>query len=208
MHNPSTFLWLFKVLCFVLQLKFLYQEQTALYYHGTSVRSCFLFSASTQVTCNIRSPPKLQYDLNNQMWQVSRCTEGCGSSNQPYSKRRFLAAKYCASKWETPCPVSIKEVLLLMLYQLPSPGHSTFFFTYACQYRPRKKTQKEVEDLKLTVLSGDCCPCLLTLNHGLILSSTGLYQLLSNIICLTKGSTSKHVPETSGPNLWEPFSCR
>lgn len=45
----------------------------------------------------------------------------------------------------------IKEVLLLML-DLPSPLHSTFFFPYARQYRPRKKTQKAVEDLKLTLL--------------------------------------------------------
>lgn len=52
-------------------------------------------------------------------------------------------------------------------------------------------------------------PFLVTWNHGLILSRrTGLYPLLSNIICLTKGSASKHLSETRAQSLWEPFSCR
>lgn len=56
-YLTNIFLWLFKVVGLVLRLKCSYQDQTSLYYYGTSVRTHFLMSTGTQVTCNIRCPP-------------------------------------------------------------------------------------------------------------------------------------------------------
>lgn len=199
-QNLSTFPWLFKVLCFVLRLKCSYQEQTALYYYSTSVRTHFLTSTSTQVTCNIRSPPKL--------WYASRirCDRSHGAM-----KGVDLAPRHKAKgdSWlKKPKHTQINEKSTTGTYRRSFTSHTGSVPQSTLQYvllpfrLPIQTKGENAEGSRGRAKTHVAAHFFVTWNHGLILSRrTGLYPLLSNIICLTKGSASKHLSETRAPSL-------